>query len=604
MDQPLESNPIWYRIAVDAVHKESVLLREEFGDFVTAKAIDVFLKVLDTTLTLTIQWGAMVHQDSPPPSEKPESAPMVTEDPLEQPDALVVSDSVPDCGIPSWPEENLAVKLEVTEEERSSSPPPVVVKDSTCAKELEDSSCTKNLEDSSCTKELEDSCTTESEDFCTEQSQQNSSCTKESEDSCAKESEDSCTTESEDFCTKQSQKNSSCTKDSEDSCTNELEDSSCTKESEDSCTKELEDSSCAKESEDSSYSKELLEDYSPVLESPVSLKRSLRRTKRTSMSSVDPESGLTKWQLKYKQEKEANKTYTCEHCGEVFRSRPKYYQHRRTHRGGIKCTLCGTLVLPERMDAHMDKHANDPEIKCTECERSFKNRRDYQNHIQRYHKPENWVVCDMCGKSVYKFFMRSHLETHKFKDPNFVPPEDYRCKLCGTPFASDTRLALHMKSVHKPPDLICSHCGKAFKYKKQFVEHEAMHTGTNLYTCDKCGEGFVKAEKLRIHKRKHDNIRPHQCNYCEKAFFDKFALSQHINSHTGERPFVCKYCGLSYTASGSMHTHIRIKHKWDGKRYDARRRKKVRQHLEDGMQEHSLPAHIPHDDSSMSTTGF
>ncbi|CAG0887417.1 unnamed protein product [Cyprideis torosa] len=279
---------------------------------------------------------------------------------------------------------------------------------------------------------------------------------------------------------------------------------------------------------------------------------------------------------------QSKKEYACETCGERFRSRTNLFTHRmRLHRSAIQCSFCGQYVLTHLVDAHMAKHADDPEVKCNECGKTFKGKRDLTNHYQRNHKPENWVVCDMCGKSVYKFFMKAHLESHKFKDPNFVPPEDYRCKLCGTPFASDTRLALHMKTVHKPPDLICSHCGKAFKYKRQFVEHEAMHTGTVLYTCDQCGEGFVKAVKLKIHKRKHDNIRPHQCNYCEKAFFDKFALVQHLTCHTGERPFVCKYCGLSYTASGSLHTHIRIKHKWDGKQYDAQRRKRAKQRCQE-----------------------
>ncbi|CAG0906303.1 unnamed protein product [Cyprideis torosa] len=304
---------------------------------------------------------------------------------------------------------------------------------------------------------------------------------------------------------------------------------------------------------------------------------------------------------------QGKKEYACEACGEKFRSRTGLFSHRmRLHRSAIQCSLCGQYVRSHLVDSHMAKHANDPEVKCNECGKTFKGKKDLTGHYQRNHKPENWVVCDTCGKSVYKYFMKAHLESHMFKDPNFVPPEDYRCKLCGTLFASDTRLTLHMKTVHKPADLICSHCGKAFKYKKKFIEHEAMHTGTKLYTCDKCGEGFIKAEKLRIHKKKHDNLRPHQCTYCEKAFFDKFGLAQHLNTHTGERPFVCKYCGLSYTASGSMHTHIRIKHKWDGKRYDARRRKKITHFSEDGvtgMQELSLSAH-PQDDSSMSTTGL
>ncbi|CAG0888193.1 unnamed protein product [Cyprideis torosa] len=273
----------------------------------------------------------------------------------------------------------------------------------------------------------------------------------------------------------------------------------------------------------------------------------------------------------------AKKEYNCETCGAIYTNRTSLFNHKmRKHRATVQCTLCATLVLAERMDAHMEKHAkNDPIVKCTDCDKTFKNRRDYQNHYQRNHKPENWVVCDMCGKSVYKFAMQGHLDGHKLKDPNFVPPEEFRCKICGVGFISKTRLTMHTRTVHKPHDLICSHCGRAFKYKRQFQEHEAMHTGTPLYSCETCGEKFIKARRLETHKRIHDAVRPHKCNYCEKAFFGKYQLSQHMNSHTGERPFVCKYCGLSYTTGASMHTHIRIKHKWDGKLYDARRRKRA-----------------------------
>ncbi|CAG0888192.1 unnamed protein product [Cyprideis torosa] len=269
------------------------------------------------------------------------------------------------------------------------------------------------------------------------------------------------------------------------------------------------------------------------------------------------------------------KDYPCEMCGAQYKYRSGLFQHKLYKHGPtVSCPYCNLRFPERRLMAHLEEHASL--IKCEECGLEFKTKQHLQNHRTRHHKPENWVVCDICGKSFFKHFMKNHLETHKIQDPDFVAPEESRCKICGGVFGSQKRLQMHTKTVHGPGRQCCSLCGKKFSCKRDLTEHEATHTGTKLYNCDVCGEGFFKHRTLNFHKQRvHQKLRPHKCEACGKAFFDKFGLKQHMTSHTGDRPFSCKECGLSYTSRASLYTHIKIKHKWDGKRYDAKRRKKA-----------------------------
>ncbi|CAG0888187.1 unnamed protein product [Cyprideis torosa] len=215
------------------------------------------------------------------------------------------------------------------------------------------------------------------------------------------------------------------------------------------------------------------------------------------------------------------------------------------------------LMLPK----HLQEHEEDTVVACRDCNKTFPNKRSLSNHTQRNHRPENWIICDVCGKSVYKYFMDKHLDAHRANAPKTEESESFPCELCGKTYATQQRLYVHLRATHKPSSLVCAICGQAFKFKGKLREHEAIHRGESLYKCKLCGEGFARQRQMKYHERKHNNDKRYKCTYCPKAFLRKDYLSEHLNSHTGARPFACKICGLTYTSMGSMYTHIRNKHK-------------------------------------------
>ncbi|CAG0903425.1 unnamed protein product [Cyprideis torosa] len=254
---------------------------------------------------------------------------------------------------------------------------------------------------------------------------------------------------------------------------------------------------------------------------------------------------------------------SCEECGKRYNNRSSLHRHKTyKHNSTVKCPTCGETVPLSYLEGHMADHEKTPVIQCKDCGKSFLNKRNLSNHIQRHHKPQNWVICDVCGKSVYRYFMDKHMDVHRAKTTDQSEGEaEHVCTICNKSYATQQRLYMHNAWKHKTSALVCSICGQAFKFKGKLKEHEASHTGEALYKCKICGAGFPRRRQIRLHEMKHNNDRRYKCPQCPKAFFTSVDLREHIYSHTGERPFACALCGLTYSSKGSKNTHMRIKHK-------------------------------------------
>ena len=84
--------------------------------------------------------------------------------------------------------------------------------------------------------------------------------------------------------------------------------------------------------------------------------------------------------------KDAQKTYTCRICGEVFTNTTEMRQHRSVHR--------------ER------RH------KCEYCDKSFFTSTKLRNHT-RVHTDERPYACEVCGKGFKRMdHLREHARTH------------------------------------------------------------------------------------------------------------------------------------------------------------------------------------------------
>ncbi|VEN42903.1 unnamed protein product [Callosobruchus maculatus] len=121
---------------------------------------------------------------------------------------------------------------------------------------------------------------------------------------------------------------------------------------------------------------------------------------------------------------------------------------------------------------------------CTFCTKSFKKPSDLERHL-RTHTGERPYPCTLCDSSFkLKSTLQSHIKRHELSEIKVT------CGVCGSFFASDASLKVHM-SIHtgqKPYK--CSFCDKVFRTASNRKSHETL---THLSTKRKSAEdGKVK----------------------------------------------------------------------------------------------------------------
>ncbi|CAG0888188.1 unnamed protein product [Cyprideis torosa] len=250
---------------------------------------------------------------------------------------------------------------------------------------------------------------------------------------------------------------------------------------------------------------------------------------------------------------------TCEVCGAVLSSAHSLRIHMKYRHTDLSvCSVCGERVPTLELMEHVQSHEGQEPTKCDECQETFYSRRKLYIHVQRTHRPENWVVCDICGKTEWKGNLAVHRQSHRVRDPKDAK---YPCDQCEKKFFLQRDVERHVRRMHQPRSLVCSICAKPFYVPWKLREHENMHKGVKPHKCQLCGKAYSRKPALRKHEMVHANNRRHQCKLCSKSFFEIEHLKEHMNSHTGARPFVCNICGVSYPARASLYNHVKFKHK-------------------------------------------
>ncbi|CAG9763084.1 unnamed protein product [Ceutorhynchus assimilis] len=176
--------------------------------------------------------------------------------------------------------------------------------------------------------------------------------------------------------------------------------------------------------------------------------------------------------------------------------------------------------------------------KCDKCCKKFYCKTTLEQHISTYH---DLLVfpCPVCEKP---FKRQETMLKHKLCHcPNYQKPQ-FPCDVCDSVLSTENSYKKHKKSHEKPkPTIICNVCGKTI-FRENFTIHMRRHTGEKPFRCDLCEAAFIRSSLLTEHLRTHTNEKPYECTYCQKKFFVKTALNTHLLAHKGVKPYECELC--------------------------------------------------------------
>ena len=254
-------------------------------------------------------------------------------------------------------------------------------------------------------------------------------------------------------------------------------------------------------------------------------------------------------------------TYNCNKCSKTFKQKRNLNDHlRKFHKKGLKyrCEICGkSFVKRFNLKDHIDKFHVDIDGKCDFCDQTFINKSEMIEHYDSQHEELKTYKCEYCQGT---FGTSKQLKSHKTKENH---KKVSKCEYCDTQFTNLKKLKRHVKIMHpvKLEPVVCNYCGKQLKKKYYLKQHVQNYHILSKEKCKICGLLYYP-HYLKIHiKNKHDNVKNHQCDSCGMAFSHKSSLDSHVRSHHNTvKEFECKECGRLFTHRNNMKQHIKIVH--------------------------------------------
>lgn len=228
--------------------------------------------------------------------------------------------------------------------------------------------------------------------------------------------------------------------------------------------------------------------------------------------------------------RDRSKRHACPSCDKRFSSPGKLTQHRLSHTGELpfSCERCDKRFNSKfKLARHALVHSEARAFVCGTCGRSF-NRKDHLANHARVHDPAKKVfACERPGcRKAYTspLSARKHAALHAAEDG------ELRCQICERSFASRAEILHHLK-VHAGSRTVkddadkkftCEHCDRRFFTAKDVRRHLVVHTGTRDFPCPHCPQKFGRKDHLVRHvKNAHPSAavvtRVPSCDVVEEA---------------------------------------------------------------------------------------
>ena len=174
--------------------------------------------------------------------------------------------------------------------------------------------------------------------------------------------------------------------------------------------------------------------------------------------------------------------------------RKKVLRHfKEIHLGYEKCPMCKLLLRNPSLHSCKTGEKKPRKIyQCEECDVVLKDLQPLKDHVQRVHRPETMIQCNLCSK----YLTDGQREKHSHS-----PREKTKCPMCDKEVS---KLKIHIETVHKDDN-------------------------DKRYQCEQCNKGFFDKNRLDAHiMNVHLKLRPWKCRKgCDQAYNDRSNMIQH-----------------------------------------------------------------------------
>jgi len=144
-------------------------------------------------------------------------------------------------------------------------------------------------------------------------------------------------------------------------------------------------------------------------------------------------------------------------------------------------------------------------IQCDLCGNVFRSKGSYDEHRKAVHTDERPFVCDICNKS-YKSYRV--LKIHKLRHG----PANEICNVCGKTFRLRSEVKHHMRRHMNDRRVQCDSCDKVFYRNSELKNHQRVHTGEKPYKCVFCSYACTIKGNLDKHMKTHEKATSSSSN--------------------------------------------------------------------------------------------